>query len=239
MRLLGKSLDSAQGDDSLIKELRGLGLLDIHFRCTIHFLQLAIKDSIKNCRLRNFEKAIGKANEFTKSVRKSTIDTETCKTENVTLHAMNQKRGNSMYTMIDSILKTQVHDGLLGRLNASEKHKFRASDTNVLRELRELLMPLKEFKDQMQANSFTMGLMSKGYDIVPVLFGEIMGENLEDRFDLVKDLLSKLDNRLGNIMKAPQTCLSAAFDPRTAYSALKIHDNKSNVLMAMCAAIKY
>ena len=239
VRLLAKSLDSAQGDNSLIKELRGLGLLDIHFRCTIHFLQLAIKDFIKDCRLRNFEKAIAKANQLTKSVRKSTIDTETCKADNVTFHAMNQTRWNSMYTMINSILKAQVHDGLLDRLNASEKYKFRASDINVLRELRELLTPLKEFTDQMQANSFTMGLMSKGYDIVQVLLEEIMGENLEDRFDLVTDLLSKLDNRLGNIMKAPQTRLSAAFDPRTAYSALKIHDNKSNVLKAMCAAIKF
>ena len=68
VRLLGKCLDSAQGDDSLIKELRGLGLLDIHFRCTIYFLQLAIKDFIKDCRLRNFEKAMAKANQFTKSV---------------------------------------------------------------------------------------------------------------------------------------------------------------------------
>ena len=66
-----------------------------------------------------------------------------------------------------------------------------------------------------------------------------MGENLEDRFDLVTDLLSKQDNRLGNIMEAPQTRLSAALDPQTAYSALNIHDNKSNVLKAMCAAIKF
>ena len=232
--LLGGSLDSGESNDSLIKELRCLGLLDIHFRCVIHVLQLAIKDFVKYCPHREFDKAIGKAKSFTKFVRKSSIDSELCKAEKVTLHGMNETRWNSMYIMVDSILKAHAHDGFLERLNASEKYKFRASDINMLRELHEVLRPLKEFTDQMQANSFTMGLMLKGYEIVQVLLQKI----IEDRVDIVVDLQHKLEDRLGKIMKAPQARLSAVFDPRTAYRALQNQYNKDLVLKAMNIVIE-
>ena len=90
---------------------------------------------------------------------------------------MNHTRWNSMYTMIDSIIKADSKQGLLDSLKASEKHKIRSNDINVLRELHQLLRPLKDFTDQMQANSLTMGLMSKGYDIVFALLDETGVEN--------------------------------------------------------------
>ena len=77
----------------------------------------------------------------------------------------------------------------------------------------------------MQANSLTMGLMSKGYDIVYALLDETAVENFEDRYLLIEDLKDKSNNRLGCIMRSPQTRLSACLDPHTAYAALQIPES--------------
>ena len=143
LKLLSENLDLSNNSNSLINELRRLGLLEIHFRCAAHLLQLAIKDFLQNYQHRDFRRIIRKAKEFTNFVRKSTIDSEACRNEKVTIHAMNHTRWNSMYTMIDSIIKADSKQGLLDSLKASEKHKLRSNDINVLRELHQLLRPTK------------------------------------------------------------------------------------------------
>ena len=90
----------------------------------------------------------------------------------------------------------------------------------------------------MQGNSLTMG-MSKGYDIVHALLNESAMENFEDRIWLIQDLQDKLNNRLGNIMNAPQTRLSACLDPRTAYGALQTLENKDIMLETMRVVLKF
>lgn len=205
---------------TLLGRLRAAGLVESHYRCVVHWLQLAVKDFLKDLTHRNYTKVIEKAQSWAKSVRKSIHDMERCREANVTIHAMNQTRWMAMLKMILSILKFN-QKGDMSKMQAQTKHPISAGDIFLLQELANILDPIGILTEDLQGNFASPGLLLLGLLNVDRQLESMTEDVSPHRLELVVNLMrQKLNQRFEKIKNTKFNTIAALLDPRFASEIL-------------------
>ena len=148
---LSEDLEKAHPKSLLIK-LRNAGLLKNWFPCACHTAQLAVKDLLaRNLGHRSqVNVLVAKAHEYVKCCKNSTKCAEIFLNERMSLVSMNKTRWNSMYNMLNSLLKADDRNILeqLPPLSCQPPKNF---EMNILREVCEIIQPISLFTNEMQA----------------------------------------------------------------------------------------
>lgn len=132
---------------------------NLHLRCPIHLLQLAIKDTITKHNAIN--SIINKVGKVVKTVRKSTLNTEEIVKLGVRPTTACATRWNSQLRMIESVLKMFEKDTLWqNRLTSiTDDGKITCNDVLILKGLVRVLTPFAELTDSLQKELGNLGMI--------------------------------------------------------------------------------
>lgn len=165
----------------------------IHLSCPIHTLQLAIKDAFQECE--EVANVTGKVAKLVAGIRHSALNTTFTDSLGVRPAVACATRWNSQLRMIASVIKLFEKDGdCLSKMSVQEGNKLTASDLRVLNGLVEVLTPLAELTDSLQAEFGSLGAilpsiaeMNGLFDKVKTpflirIFAETLGKKFTERF---------------------------------------------------------
>ncbi len=125
---------------------------NLHMRCPIHLLQLALKDAINSHA--DVGNVITRTAKLVKAVRKSTLNTADKLGVRPTQACIT--RWSSQLRMIESVLKMFERDSQFqNKLAIPENSKLTMNDVLTLQAQTEVLSPLAELPNAMQKSSAT------------------------------------------------------------------------------------
>ncbi|KAL1250666.1 hypothetical protein QQF64_018462 [Cirrhinus molitorella] len=131
---------------------------NLHMRCPIHLLQLALKDAI-NSHV-DVGNVITRMAKLVKAVRKSTLNTEEADKLGVRPTQACITRWSSQLRMIESVLKMFERDSQFqSKLTIAENSKLTMNDVLQLQALTEVLSPLAELTNAMQKELGNLGII--------------------------------------------------------------------------------
>ncbi|RXN19675.1 zinc finger BED domain-containing 4-like protein [Labeo rohita] len=183
---------------------------NLHLRCPIHLLQLAIKDAIAKHSAVN--SIINKVGKVVKTVRKSTLNTEEINKLGVRPTTACATRWNSQLRMIESVLKMFEKDALWqNRLTLiTDDGKITCNDVLMLQGLVRVLTPFAELTDCLQKELGNLGMILPAVaeihrmmaDVSSPLeiaaFAETLAENFSNRYKRFYDDTHMLNPRFKN-----------------------------------------
>ena len=126
---------------------------NLHLRCPIHVLQLALKDAINDHD--SISRLLAKVSRLVKSVRKSALNTEECDRLGVLPTSACATRWSSQVGMIVSVLKDPTWQS---QLKYSSAH-LTANEVRLLTQLVYVLTPLSDLTDKMQKELGNLGII--------------------------------------------------------------------------------
>ncbi len=168
---------------------------NLHMRCPIHLLQLALKDAINSHA--DVGNVITRTAKLVKAVRKSTLNTEEADKLGVRPTQACITRWSSQLRMIESVLKMFERDSQFqNKMTIPENSKLTTNDVLQLQALTEVLSPLAELTNAMQKELGNLGIILPAVmEIKPLLsslpetlplpiraFAETLSDNVSSRF---------------------------------------------------------
>ncbi len=131
---------------------------NLHMRCPIHLLQLALKDAINSHA--DVGNVITRTAKLVKAVRKSTLNTEEADKLGVRPTQACITRWSSQLRMMESVLKMFERDSQFqSKLTICENSKLTMNDVLQLQALTEVLSPLAELTNAMQKELGNLGII--------------------------------------------------------------------------------
>lgn len=130
---------------------------NLHLRCPIHMLQLAIKDAVNEHN--NINRLLVKVGKLVKSVRKSTLNTE--ETDQLGIRTTNAcaTRWSSQLRMIQSVIRLFQKDLLWQYKLKSNFANITLNQVRQLTHLVSVLTPLADLTEKMQKELGNLGMI--------------------------------------------------------------------------------
>lgn len=202
---------------------------NLHLRCPIDLLQLAIKDAIAKHNAVN--SIINKIGKVVKTVRKSTLNTE--EIEKIGVHPTNAcaTRWDSQLRMIESVLKMFEKDALWqSRLTSiTDDGKITCNDVLMVQGLVRVLTPFAELTDSLQKWELgNLGMILPAVAEIHRMMADVSSP-LEIA-EFAETLAENFSNHYKRFYDDTHVILAALLDPRFKNEWIARDENASNSL---------
>ncbi|CAM4609400.1 unnamed protein product [Leuciscus chuanchicus] len=186
---------------------------NLHMRCPIHLLQLAIKDAINGHA--DVDKMITRTAKLVKSIRKSTLNTEEADKLGVRPTPACVTRWSSQLRMIESVLKMFERDPQFqNKLKIPEHSKLTMNDVLHLQALTEVLLPLAKLTTAMQKELGNLGMILPAVMEIKQLLSSVPDNRSVNIRAFVETLSDNVSTRFNRFYSDKHLVLAAVLDPR-------------------------
>lgn len=187
---------------------------NLHLRCPIHLLQLAIKDTITKHNAIN--SIINKVGKVVKTVRKSTLNTEEIDKLGVRPTTACATRWNSQLRMIESVLKMFEKDTLWqNRLTSiTDDGKITCNDVLILKGLVRVLTPFAELTDSLQKELGNLGMILPAVAEIHRMMSDVSSDTPLEIAAFAETLAENFETRYQRFYDDTHVILAALLDPR-------------------------
>ncbi|XP_059415495.1 uncharacterized protein LOC132151405 [Carassius carassius] len=185
---------------------------NLHLRCPIHLLQLAIKDAI--AKHNAVKSVINKIGKVVKTVRKSTLNTDEIDKLAVPPTTACATRWSGQLRMIESLLKMFENDALWqNRLTSiPDDGKITRSDVLMLQGLVRVLTPFAELTDSLQKELGNLGMILPAVAEIRRMMADVSSPLEVAAF--AETLAENFSNRYKRFYDDTHVVLAALLDPR-------------------------
>ncbi|KAK7130827.1 hypothetical protein R3I94_016086 [Phoxinus phoxinus] len=187
---------------------------NLHLRCPIHLLQLAIKDAIAKHNAIN--SIINKVGKVVKTVRKSTLNTEEIDKLGVRPTTACATRWNSQLRMIESVLKMFEKDTLWqNRLTSiTDDGKITCNDVLILQGLVRVLTPFAELTESLQKELGNLGMILPAIAEIHRMMSDVSSDTPLEIAAFAETLADNFSTRYQRFYDDTHVILAALLDPR-------------------------